>query len=78
MIESAADPELLDRIETIHVEFGHPVKIITGFARRSNADAIVMGIRGGGEWDRATTHIPWALAHRVIAHATCPVLTIRG
>jgi nucleotide-binding universal stress UspA family protein len=78
MIESAADRELLERIETIHVEFGHPVKIITGFARRSNADAIVMGIRRGGEWDRATTHIPWALAHRVIAHATCPVLTIRG
>ena len=78
MIESAADPALLKRIETIHVEFGHPVKIITGFADRTKADAIVMGIRGGGEWDRATTHIPWALAHRVIAHATCPVLTIRG
>ena len=78
MIETAASPDLLKRIETIHVEFGHPVKIITGFARRSNADAIVMGIRSGGEWDRATTHIPWALAHRVIAHATCPVLTIRG
>jgi nucleotide-binding universal stress UspA family protein len=78
MIETAAGPDLLKRIETIHVEFGHPVKIITGFADRTKADAIVMGIRGGGEWDRATTHIPWALAHRVIAHASCPVLTIRG
>ena len=78
MIETAAGPALLKRIETIHVEFGHPVKVITGFADRSKADAIVMGIRGGGEWDRATTHIPWALAHRVIAHAACPVLTIRG
>ncbi len=78
MIESAADPALLKRIEKIQVESGHPVKIITRFADLTGADAIVMGIRGGGEWDRATTHIPWALAHRVIAHATCPVLTIRG
>ncbi len=78
MIETAADPDLLKRIGTMHVEFGHSVKIITGFADRTKADAIVMGVRGGGEWDRATTHIPWALAHRVIAHAACPVLTIRG
>jgi nucleotide-binding universal stress UspA family protein len=77
-IEAAVDPDLRKRIQKIHVEFGHPVKIITGFANRSKADAIVMGIRSGGEWDRATTHIPWAFAHRVIANAKCPVLTIRG
>jgi len=77
-IEAAVDPDLRKRIRNIHVEFGHPLKIITGFAKRSRADAIVMGIRSGGEWDRATTHIPWAFAHRVIANARCPVLTIRG
>jgi len=77
-IEAAADSGLRKRIEKIQVEFGHPVKVITGFANRSRADAIVMGIRSGGGWDRATTHIPWALAHRVIAYAKCPVLTIRG
>jgi hypothetical protein len=32
-------------------------KVITA-AGASNADANIMGIRGG-EWDRATTHIPW-------------------
>ena len=77
-IEAAADSDLRKRIKKIQVEFGHPVKVITGFANAGKADAIVMGIRTGGEWDRATTHIPWALAHRVIADAKCPVLTIRG
>jgi nucleotide-binding universal stress UspA family protein len=77
-IETAADSTLRKRIKKIQVEFGHPVKVIMAAAKASKADAIVMGIRSGGEWDRATTHIPWALAHRVIADAGCPVLTIRG
>jgi nucleotide-binding universal stress UspA family protein len=77
-IESAADATLRKRIKKIQVEFGHPVKVIMAAVKASQADAIVMGIRSGGKWDRATTHIPWALAHRVIADAGCPVLTIRG
>jgi hypothetical protein len=24
------------------------------------------------------THLPWSTVHRVIAHAACPVLTVRG
>src|SRR4029079_14761956 len=77
-IETAADSTLRKRIKKIQVEFGHPVKVIMAAVKANKADAIVMGIRSGGEWDRATTHIPWALAHRVIADAGCPVLTIRG
>lgn len=77
-IEAAADSSLRKRIKKIQVKFGQPVKVITAAAIAGKADAIVMGIRSGGEWDRATTHIPWALAHRVIAHARCPILTIRG
>lgn len=76
--EAAADSVLRKRINKIRVKFGHPVKVITGFANASRADAIVMGVRSGGDWDRATTHVPWALAHRVIANAKCPVLTMRG
>jgi nucleotide-binding universal stress UspA family protein len=75
--EAAAEPSLRRRIRKIHVEFAHPVKAIVGFANRLKAVAIVMGIRSGGELTRASTHIPWALAHRVIAQAPCPVLTIR-
>jgi nucleotide-binding universal stress UspA family protein len=77
-IEAETDPILRKKIKKIHVAFGHPVKVITAFANKSNADAIVMGIRSGGDWDRATTHTPWAIAHRVIADAKCPILTIRG
>ena len=77
-IEAAATPNLRKKIKTIRVGFGPPVGVINKFASTSKADAIVMGIRSGGELDRATTHIPWAIAHRVIADARCPVLTIRG
>jgi hypothetical protein len=24
------------------------------------------------------THLPIAIAHKVVSHATCPVLTVRG
>jgi len=77
-VEAAADSALRRRIRKIHVEFAHPLKAIVGFANRLKADAIVMGIRSGGELTRASTHIPWALAHRVITEAACPVLTIRA
>ena len=77
-VAAAADSALRRRIGKIHVEFAHPVKAIVGFANRFRADAIVMGIRSGSELTRAATHIPWALAHRVINEAACPVLSIRA
>ncbi len=77
-IKAAADPNLRRRIGKIHVEFAHPANAIPSFANRLKASALVMGVRGGGDWERATTHIPWALAHRIIAQAKLPVLTIRG
>ena len=77
-VEAAADSTLRRRIRKIHVVFAHPVKGIVGFASRVKANAIVMGIRSGGELTRAATHIPWALAHRVINEGPCPVLTIRA
>lgn len=76
-IDAAADPDLRKPIKKVDVLFAHPVKAITRFANRVKAGAIVMGIRSGGALTRAATHIPWALAHRVIAEARCPVLTIR-
>jgi nucleotide-binding universal stress UspA family protein len=77
-IKAAADPYLRKRIGKIHVEFAPPAKAIPSFAHGLKASALVMGVRSGGDWDRATTHIPWALAHRIIAQAKVPVLTIRG
>jgi nucleotide-binding universal stress UspA family protein len=77
-IEAAADPSLRKRMKEIHVEFGEPAKVIAKFANTHRFDAIVLGIRSGGDWTRARAHIPWTFAHRVIANARCPVLTIRG
>jgi nucleotide-binding universal stress UspA family protein len=73
-----ADRYVAKQIERIRVAFAPPVGAITAFASRVKADAIVLGIRRGGELTRAATHIPWEVAHRVIAKASCPVLTIRG
>ena len=76
--ELAADRTLTQRLKKIHIEFAQPVKAITDFAKVQKADAIAMGIRSGGAMSRAATHIPWTIAHRVIAEAKCPVMVIRG
>lgn len=75
---AAADQRLRRRIKKIHVVFSPPAAAIPNLANRIHARAIVMGVRSGGQLSRAATHIPWTLAHRVIADAKCPVITIRG
>jgi nucleotide-binding universal stress UspA family protein len=76
--KAVADRNLMKHTKRVDVAFAPPIKAITNFANRLHANAIVMGIRSGGELSRAVTHIPWTLAHRVIAEAKCPVITIRG
>jgi|SRR5215831_15893020 len=56
------------------VEFGHASERILTAANEREADIIVLGARAYS--DVGTTHLPSA-AHHVIAHARCPVLTIR-
>ena len=54
------------------VEFGVPWKCIVNKAAELAADLVVLGalpIDG-------TTHLPWSTVHRVVAHASCPVLTV--
>jgi nucleotide-binding universal stress UspA family protein len=76
-IEQHADRYLMSRISRTYVAFSQPVTAICNFANKIHTGAIVLGIRKGGELTRAETHVPWAIAHRIIAKATCPVLTIR-
>src|SRR5579863_9694026 len=59
------------------LEFGDPAKRIVREANDREADLLVLGARPVHELTGAT-HLPWSTAHQVIAHATCPVLTIRG
>jgi nucleotide-binding universal stress UspA family protein len=58
-------------------EIGEPVQKILQVAELSKADLIVLGVK---RVDRAfgVIHIPWTIAHKIIAEARCPVLTVRG
>jgi len=59
------------------LEFGDPARCIVQEANDREADLLVLGARSIHEMT-GTTHLPWSTAHQVIAHATCPVLTVRG
>ena len=58
------------------VQFGPPAECILQAALDSNADVIVLGVRAAAGHLGVATHLPWTTAHKVIAHAHCPVLTI--
>ena len=59
------------------VGFDFPAEGILRAAEQRGADLIVMGVRAAGA-PRVTAHLPWAIAHEVVCHAHCPVLTVRG
>ena len=59
------------------VGFDFPAEGILRIAKEREADLIVMGVRAPAT-PRLTTHLPWAIAHEVVCHAHCPVLTVRG
>jgi nucleotide-binding universal stress UspA family protein len=60
------------------IKFGPPAECILQTASEHNADLIVLGVRPAGGHLAAATHLPWATAHKVIAQAKCPVLTVRS
>jgi len=58
------------------MEFGSASECILRMASGQEADMIVLGARAAAEV--GTTHLPWTTTHYVLAHAPCPVLTVRG
>ena len=60
------------------IEHGDPAEQILSVAKARRADMIVLGVKGVEEDLGASTRLPWAVAHKVIAGATTPVLTVRG
>jgi nucleotide-binding universal stress UspA family protein len=60
------------------VERGVTAEKILEVAARSKADLIVLGVRKMSGFPGAATHLPITIAHKVVSHATCPVLTVRG
>lgn len=59
------------------VERGDPAEKILEFANLRETDLIVLGVRPEKGVPGAATHLPIATVHKVVAHATCPVLTVR-
>jgi nucleotide-binding universal stress UspA family protein len=60
------------------VKLGSAAEKILEVAQERNANLIVLGLRRPGGFPGAATHLPIATAHRVVSHAHCPVLSVRG
>jgi nucleotide-binding universal stress UspA family protein len=71
------DAELTLRPKAL-VEHGKPGDRILEVASQNEVNLIVLGIRRGVGFLGASTHLEQTTAHRVLAHARCPVLTVRG
>jgi nucleotide-binding universal stress UspA family protein len=60
------------------VRFGNPAERILEAAEELEADLIVLGVRDAAGHMGAATHLERTTAHKAVAHAPCPVLTVRG
>jgi nucleotide-binding universal stress UspA family protein len=68
----------LDFPPQVSVEYGEPADRIVEVAKQRGADLIVLGVRDAAGRMGAATHLERATAHKVVVHAACPVLTVRG
>ena len=62
------------------MQHGAPAEQILATANQCGADLIVLGVLGVRGLDALTgvaTHLNRAIAYDVVAHAPCPVLTVR-
>jgi len=63
----AYEPETL-------MDFGSPWNCIVSKAAEFESDLIVLGAHSTD----SSTRLPWSTAHQIVAHAPCPVLTVRA
>ena len=69
-----SEPELLYEPEVV-VEIGPVAERILSRCDGIVADVIVMGVRGAGAFADTASHFG-SIAHRVVAIAPCPVMTV--
>jgi nucleotide-binding universal stress UspA family protein len=69
--------DLRRRVEDAAVEFCTPAQGILDMANGLTADLLVLGVRQGGSFLRASTHGLLSITHHIISGAPCPVLTVR-
>jgi nucleotide-binding universal stress UspA family protein len=68
----------LSREPRYTVREGKPAEAILEVAKKQKSNLIVLGVRKPEGIPGGASHLPLAVAHKVIAHAACPVLTVRG
>lgn len=66
----------LEGTPEVVVEYGEPAERIVAAAQQRRIDLIVLGVRDAQGRLGAATHLERATAHKVVAHAGCPVLTV--
>jgi len=71
------DADLWCRPEPV-VKYGEPSAKILAEAAERHVDLIVLGVRAAAGRLGAATHLERSVAHKVVANARCPVLTVRG
>ncbi len=67
------DPDAFRREPEVFIESGVPADTIVEVANKTGADLILMPIHRAAS--NGKNHSPWSTAYRVMARATCPVLT---
>lgn len=78
MLDMIPSPALLASTD-FELITGYPVESVLRVAQQHEADLIVLGVhKSSGMGARASAHLPWTIAHSVVCHAKCPVLTVRG
>jgi nucleotide-binding universal stress UspA family protein len=60
------------------VEKGPAAEKILEVANQRKSDLIVLGVHRPSGFPGAATHLPMAIAHKIVSNAPCPVLTVRG
>lgn len=77
-LQKLLPPDLVLPREPVYIaEYGTAAEHVSYVAQEQDADIIVMGVHGTKALG-AATHLPWSVAHRVVHHAHCPVLTVRA
>lgn len=77
LAEMASPYPQLAMAPDVVVEMGSPASMILKVAADLKADLIVIGARGAGAIARLASHFG-SIAHKVVSHAHCPVLTVGG
>ncbi|HEY7399425.1 MAG TPA: universal stress protein [Actinomycetota bacterium] len=74
VVEQLQSAGISARGETRRVQSGQVPREIVDMASEADAGLIVMGTRGRTEWQSL---LVGGVAHKVMAHAPCPVLLVR-